>query len=172
MEIVRKHFIGKKLSMVFAQNEIFWNCLNDSFVLKKGRKRVRRKKEVEKKILWKWMLQKDVKGKHSEYVLTISKRKSRVPKRRRRGKQTEALEMMSKIIIEWLEENEKESVCLGQWLSTSSVIASHPAAPGLIVGIPKICVHDLDVGEINQLGWLEESYRLDNAGWLHLVLII
>ena len=55
------------------------------------------------------MLQKDGKGKHSEYVLIISKRKSRVPKRRKRGKQTEALKMMRKIRLnDWKKNRKKE----------------------------------------------------------------
>ena len=55
-----------------------------------------------------------------------------------------------------------------RWRHRGNILASHTAAPGLILGIPKAF---FSVAEIYRWRWLEESgQRLENDDWTHLVL--
>ena len=58
-------------------------------------------------------------------------------------------------------------------LPRGRALASHPAAQGLILSVPKIFMHDLNVAEIYQWLWLEIGVqRLTNVDGTHLVLVI
>ena len=49
----------------------------------------------------------------------------------------------------------------------------HPAAQGLILGVSKIFMHDLNVADIYQWLWLDIGIqRLNNVDGTHLVLVI